>query len=503
MKHLFLFSCLLLLAAALHSTSFAQTESIKNRQIITPKSYPVSITNMGEGINSSKDDFSPLVLGNGRVIYFTSNREGDQNIYSAVSSGYTWGEPVNIGPSLNTNENDGSGAMTPDGHWVVFTGCDRDGGLGDCDLYMAEYSGGTFRNVKNLTTVNSPGWDSQPSLSVDGNTMYFASDRPGGSGGTDIWMSKRSGGDWGVPVNLGTNVNTEGEEMSPNIAADNRTMYFSSNGHPGVGGYDIYVTKSAGSSWASPENAGSPINTADDELFYTTQLGTDNVYFASSRPGGSGGLDIYLGVPNPFPPNAVTAVIGTVTDEKTKAAVGATLTVRDIKTSEVISTFHSNDQDGNYVVVLQPGKTYAITAEAPGYLFYSDRFDVPRDAINTTVRKNIEMTRDVVRLLVYFDFDKTELQSESYVDLDRAVQFLKDNPKMRGELAGHTDNVGTREYNIKLSSDRARAVMDYMVGKGVSPSRLTAKGYAFDEPVTVNDTEEGRAQNRRVEFRVK
>ena len=467
---------------------------------------------MGTEINSSSDDFSPLVLGNGRVIYFTSNREGDQNIYSAVSAGYTWGQAVNIGPSLNTPQNDGSGTMTPDGHWLIFTGCDRPGGLGDCDLYMAEYSGGTFRSVKNLTTVNSPGWDSQPSLTVDGQTLYFASDRPGGFGGTDIWMSTRANGgewtragngEWSAPVNLGPNVNTAGDEMSPNIAADNRTLYFSSNGLPGVGGFDIYITKSTGASWGAPENAGTPINTADDELFFTTQLGSDNIYFASTRPGGSGKLDIYLGVPNPFPPNAVTAVIGTVTDSKTKAAIGATLTVRDIKTSEVISTFHSNDQDGNYVAVLQPGKTYAITAEAPGYLFYSDRFDVPRDAVNSTVRKNIEMTRDIVRLLVYFDFDKAVLQQESYVDLDRAVQFLKDNPSMRGELAGHTDNVGTREYNLKLSNDRAHAVLEYLVGKGVAQTRLTAKGYAFDEPVTSNDSEEGRAQNRRVEFRVK
>ena len=501
MKTLILLPLAFVLAAA---TAFAQTESIKDRQFITPKNYPISITNMGEGINTSYDDFSPLVLGNGRVMYFTSNREGDQNIYTAVSSGYTWTQVMNVGPSLNTGDNDGSATMTPDGHWNVFAACDREGGLGDCDLAMAEYAGGAWRSVRNITTVNSPSWESQPSISADGLMLFFASDRPGGFGGSDLWMSKRgNGGEWSVPVNLGPNVNTPGDEMSPSIAADNRTLYFSSNGHPGVGGFDVYVSKSAGDSWATPENAGTPINTASDEMFFTTQLGTDNVYFASTRSGGSGALDIYLGVPNPIPPNAVTAVIGTVSDVKTKSAIGATLTVRDIKTNEVVSTFHSNDQDGNYIVVLQPGKSYAITSEAPGYLFYSDRFDVPRDAANTTVRKNIEMTRDMVRLLVYFDFNMAVLQEGSYVDLDRAVQFLKDNPKMRVELAGHTDNVGTREYNVKLSSDRAKAVADYLASKGVSASRLSAKGYAFDEPVTTNDTEEGRAQNRRVEFRVK
>jgi len=195
--------------------------------------------------------------------------------------------------------------------------------------------------------------------------------------------------------------------------------------------------------------------------------------------------------------------MGIVSDGKNKTPVGATLTVRDMSSNEIVSTFHSDDTDGSYVVVLQPGRSYAITAEAPGYLFYSERFDVPRDAANTTIRKNIEMTRDLVRLLVYFDFDKSTLQPESKVDMERAAQWLKANPDKRVELAGHTDNIGTPEYNKRLSHERARAVMDYLVSKGISQSRMTANGYGPDQPIATNDTEEGRALNRRVEFRVK
>ncbi len=217
---------LILLPAILFSVHAQSTESIENRQIITPKTYEVTLTNLGEEVNSSDDDFSPLVLGNGRVIYFTTNRDGDQNIYSAISEGTAWKQTMNVGPSVNTDGNDGSACMTPDGHWMVFSACGREDGLGDCDLYIAEYAGGTWRNIKNLRAVNSPQWDSQPSISPDGTTLYFVSERPGGQGLGDVWMSKRSGDDWSMPVNLGTPVNTAGDEMSPFIAADNRTLYF-------------------------------------------------------------------------------------------------------------------------------------------------------------------------------------------------------------------------------------------------------------------------------------
>lgn len=502
------FTYLLSLSIAIYVSApevFAQTEMVEGRQIITPKNYEVSISNLGETVNSSDHDFAPLILGNGRVIFFTSTREGDQNLYSSASTPDGWGTPTNVGNIINTGGEDGGCSITPDGHWMIFTACDREDGHGDCDLYIAEYAGGLWRNARNLgPSINAMEWDSQPSISVDGLTLYFVSERPGGYGGTDIWMTTRSyGGEWGPPMNLGPTVNTAGDDMSPFIAADNSTLYFASNGHPGMGGYDIYKTTRSQNSWSAPDNLGTPINSAYDDYFYSLQLGTDNVFFASDRPGGNGDLDLFVGVPNPLPPSAVTTVVGMVSDSKNRTPVGASLTVRDITSNSIISSFRSDDVDGNYVVVLQPGKKYVITAEAEGYLFYSDRFDVPANSPNNTVRKDITMTRDIVRLLVYFEFDKSVLQPESYVDLDRAVEWMNANPNMRVELAGHTDNVGSRDYNKKLSTDRARSVMNYLVAKGIPSSRLTAVGYGMESPIATNETEEGRAQNRRVEFRVK
>jgi outer membrane protein OmpA-like peptidoglycan-associated protein len=352
--------------------------------------------------------------------------------------------------------------------------------------------------------INSPDWESQPSMSADGLKLFFASNRSGGMGGTDIWMCERlTGGEWSEPVNLGSDVNTADDEMSPCIAQDNRSLYFASNGHPGIGGYDIYVTRGSGKSWTKPENLGTPVNSEYDDQFFDPMVGTNNAFMVSDRPGGDGRLDVYAVVPNPLPPDAVTMVIGTVNDAKTRVPVGATLTVRDIESGDEISSFHSDDVNGNYVVVLQRGKTYVITAEAPGYLFYSDRFEVPDNSNNRTLRKDIALSSETVRLLLYFDFDKSTLKRESTVDLKRAIKWMRDNPALTIELAGHTDNKGTAEYNKKLSQDRANAVLEFLASKGVDRSRMTAKGYGFDEPVASNDNDEGRALNRRVEFRIK
>ncbi len=327
--------------------------------------------------------------------------------------------------------------------------------------------------------------------------------RMGGQGGTDLWMTTRPyGGEWRPAVNLGAMVNTVGDELAPAMAADNKTLYFSSDQHPGMGGLDVYRTVYAGAAWSAPVHMGTPINSEEDDYFCGLFLNSKDMMFASTRGGGRGGLDLYLAVPNPLPPSAVTTVTGRVSDSNTDAPLGATLTIRDIRSNAIVSSFHSDDVDGSYIVVLQPGRDYVMTAESQGYLFYSERFSIPDDAGNDMIRKDVKLTRDLVRLLVFFDFDKATMKSESYVDLDRAADWLRANPDMRVEVAGHTDNVGARDYNRKLSQDRAEAVVQYLIGKGIPSSRLRAAGYGMDQPIVGNDTEEGRAQNRRVEFRV-
>jgi outer membrane protein OmpA-like peptidoglycan-associated protein len=491
----------IVLAIALFAASLSAQDR-PQRRIITLPTHQVTVKDLGPGVNSGAQDFAPSLLGNGRLLYFTSTREGSQDIYTAVAnSSGSWEQPRALGPVINSSGDEGGASITPDGHWMVFAACDRDDSFGDCDIYIAEYLGGAWGNVANLgSTVNSPVWDSQPSISADGLMLVFASERPGGMGGADLWMSTRSlGGSWTTPANLGPTVNTTGDDLAPCIAADDQTLYFSSDMHPGAGGQDIYVTRRDGSQWRTPENMGAPINSDADDYFCGIKLGSDDIYFATAR---GGNLDIFVGAPNPLPPGAVTTVMGTVFDSGNKTPVAASLTVRDIQTNQPVSSFMSDAVDGSYTVVLQPGRSYVITAEAPGYLFYSDRFNVPKESMNTVVRKDVPMTRDLVRLLVYFDFDKSELNRDSYVDLDRAVAWLTRNEGVSVEIAGHTDNKGTAEYNKKLSLTRAQAVRDYLVAKGVPTARLSATGYGFEQPVDTNDTDEGRANNRRVEFRV-
>lgn len=495
--------CILLLSA---SPLVAQTDgTTPTRTIITPREYPTKVESLGAGVNSSADDFAPALIGQGRVLYFTTTRNGQQDVFSASKSGTRWSGAASVGTSLNTSGQEGGTTITPDGKWMIFTACDRSDGEGDCDLYIAENIGGTWSNIRNMgDDINSEAWESQPALSPDASVLFFASNRRGGRGGLDIWMAqRRSDGTWDDPVNLGSRVNTAGDETAPGIAADNRTLYFSSNAHPGIGGFDIYRTVWHDGSWSIPEHAGTPMNSPDDDYFCGMFPGSDDVYFASNRAGGAGGLDLYMAHPNPLPPSAVTTVIGNVRDIETKAPIGASLTVRDIKTNTQVATFHSSDVNGEYVVVLQTGRTYVITAESPGYLFYSDRFEVPANSSNTTLRKDIDMSRDAVRLLVYFDFDKSILRTDSYVDLDRAVAWLEANPTLRVEVSGHTDNVGKHDYNMRLSQERAKAVYDYLIAKDVSSRQITHKGYGPDQPVATNDTEDGRQLNRRVEFRVK
>ncbi len=503
MKNITALAVLFLSLLSLSSRLNAQDDK-PPRLIITPERYEVTVRSVGDALNTSDDDFAPLILGSGRVMYFTSNRDGDQDIFTAVAGYNGWEGVQKLGEPMNSGGDEGGASITPDGHWMVFTGCDRPGSLGDCDLYIAEYGGGTWRNIRNLgPNVNSPAWDSQPTISSDGLTVIFASERPGGQGGTDLWMTTRShGGEWRPAVNLGTMINTVGDDLAPALASDNKTLYFSSDQLPGIGGLDIYASTSGGSGWSTPKHLGIPVNSENDDYFCGLSLNSQDMYFTSNRPGGAGDLDILLAIPNPLPPTPVTTVSGRVHDSQTDAPLGAVLTVRDVKTNSIVSSFHSDDMDGSYIVVLQPGKDYVITSESQGYLFYSDRFTIPAESGNDMIRKDVPMTRDLVRLLVFFDFDKASLQSESNVDLDRAADWLKANPGVSVEVSGHTDNVGARDYNKKLSQSRAEAVVQYLVGKGIASSRLRAAGYGMEQPKDTNDTEEGRALNRRVEFKV-
>lgn len=455
--------------------------------------------------NSSTDDFAPAITQNGRKIYYTSDRtKNRQKVYVVEKTSSGWSMPTEIEGDVNDGRENGSVTLTPDGQYMIFAAYKHSiSSEGRTDLYSARKVKGKWTDVQNLgPAVNSPYWDTQPSISSDGNTLFFVSDRPGGQGGTDIWISQRTREGWTKPVNAGSAINSSHDEISPIIAPDSKTFTFASDRPGGQGGFDIYFAKYNQGSFGSVKNAGEPINSKADECFYVPLQNTNVALLSSSRSGGAGALDVYTVVPNPFPSDAVVFVNGTVYDADTKESLGANIYVTDLKTGKRVATFNSDDQNGTYYIVLQPGRTYSITAQKPGYLFYSERFEIPAEEKGRETVKDIAISKTDTRLLIFFDYDKTALKEESNPELERIVEFLRDNPNVNISLEGHTDDVGPDSYNDKLSLDRANAVRDYLVQAGIDGDRIKTKGYGKRKPLIKEKTDEARASNRRVELKI-
>jgi len=467
-------------------------------QVVTITSLP---------FNSGADDFAGVTTGNGRTIYFTSRRDGDQKIFASERAGGESWSTASLQQEASMGDENGTSAITPDGQLMIFSSLDNPvDGMGRTDLYIAERVNGRWSNVRNLgPEVNSSYWDSHPSLSTDGRTLYFASDRPGGRGKVDIWISRNVNGIWSAPVNAGAEVNTPDDDMAPSIAPDGRTFYFASNRSGGQGGFDLYTAKVSGSGFTGLRAMAAPINSSADEYFYFAQNTSDRAFFSSNRAGGAGGIDIYTASPNPYPSDAVVSVSGTVSDALSNAPLGASITITDLKTNQQVARLRSDDIDGGYFVTLQAGRTYSITAQKGGYLFYSDRYDVPAGAPGAEYRKDIKLSPikgGSIRLLVFFEFAKADLTPESRAELDRLKEFMNDNVDARIALEGHTDDVGTDAANDELSKRRADAVKGYLVESGIGGARIETRGFGKRQPLVPGTSEEARANNRRVEMKI-
>jgi len=497
----------------LKSAQFAQ-EAIKD-------SLPFKPINLGLSINSPGDDYLPYLTADDTYLLFTSRRNGStggfdpmlrdypEDFYYSIYEDGTWQAAENLGPPINTPRNEGAGAISQDGKIIFYTICDHPEGLGRCDIFYALKSGNTWGEPKNMgPSINSEYWESQPCLSHDGKTLYFVSDRNGGVGGRDIYQSVFSKGKWSKAMNMGKPVNSEGNEGGPFLHADDQTLYFASDGHPGFGGQDLFVSKKQKNGWSEPVNLGYPLNTIGEEANIFVNAKGELGFINSTRAGGIGRSDIYQFTLAPeIRPQVATFLRGITRDSVTQKPLRALIQLVDVESGDTLRTQFSDTQDGSFLMSLPINSQYAAFVEAPGYLFTSKHFYLKGLATDVYFDLIIDMTpikrgANIVLNNIFFDTGEYELKPTSVTELEKLRQYLERNPKLRIELQGHTDDVGSDEANLTLSQNRAEAVQNYLIEKGIDPERMIAKGYGETKPVAPNDTDENRAINRRTEMKI-
>ncbi len=514
----------------------------------------VFIDNLGPNINSKYSDYAPVISTDETMMIFTSRREGSvggkiengqyfEDLYISYNEGGDKWSPSTNMKTINTEEHDASIGLSPDGS-ILYTFK----GTPDGNLYESKLKGDSWSKPKPLNkNINTKYHETSISTSSDGKVIYFVSERPKdefgtpSKGGKDIYISERNeNGEWGPARNIGAPINTKYEEEGVFIHPDNRTMYFSSNREGSIGGYDIFYSEMDDEgNWGEPVNIGIPINTPEDDVFFIVAGNGRFAYMSSEREGGVGMQDIwritFLGPEKPMTTGTednliassntliqtavkqetvevkkvrLTIMKGTITDAETGNPLESAIEIVDLEKDEVYATLSSNASTGKYLISLPSGKNYGITARTEGYLFHSENVDVPaatsyQEIIKDIKLKPINVGATIILSNIFFDYNKATLRDISKAELDNLVRLLTvDYPKMVIEIGGHTDNKGSLEYNTTLSTNRAKSVVDYLIKHGVAKERLSYKGYAYQNPIDTNDTEEGRQNNRRVEFKV-
>jgi len=528
-----------------------RVDECKQAKELYADSVRVFIDNAGQAINSKYNEYSPVITTDESVMYFTSKREGsvggnlnkfneyDEDVYSSTKVGDQWKTAENLS-RFNTKFNDATLGISPDGQQLYVYQSSNGG-----DIYVSKRKGDKWMGAKTFKKINTPDHECAISFSPDNNTVYFCTNNNKNKdhlGGYDIYYCKKNKkGKWEDPKNLGPVVNSPYDEVDVFMHPDGRTLYFCSNGHKNIGGYDVFkTTLNDDGIWTEPVNLGYPINTPLNERFFVMSGSGKHAYYSSAKMGGLGGYDIYkitflgpekqpllsnedyllAGFAKPIKEKVeieqsvdiktsrLTVVKGTVSDAMVAefTPLEADIEISDNATSQLISTNKTNTATGKFLITLPSGKDYAITVKKQDYLFHSENFNIPATSTYQEVNLDIKLMKiqkeaKIVLRNVFFEFGKSSLKPESYAELDELVEIMKANPKLKIEIGGHTDNKSSRAFNLSLSEKRAKSVVDYL-SKSIAVSRMTYKGYAFDVPVAPNTTEEGRAQNRRVEFKI-
>ena len=495
-------------------------ESLQHPVSVNPK--PVS-----EVLKVGESQYFPVLTADEQTMVFTMLKpEGDEDLMTAIRSPEGgWQTPTPLSANITTPDNEGTASLSADGRLLVFTACQSGirQGFGSCDLYSSEKTGDVWSAPRNLgPTINTRDYESQPSLSADGRQLYFISDRPGGLGKRDIWRSTRdASGEWSNPVNPGKPINTVFDEASPFLHANGQALFFASDGHTGMGGYDLFLTTyrpdSTKAPWSAPANLGYPINTSEDQAsLFVSANGTKAYYsFEEQKEGLSQKSRIYA---FDLPPSLrelvrpVNYLKGLVTDARTSKPLSATIDLIDVKTNQTISRITSDSQTGQYVAVLPGGSEYALYVSAPGYLFKSLAFNyIDKTSVETGMGRGVSLDAPLEPIgtasketlsNLFFESGRYELVGKSLTELQRLGEFLKANPTTRIEIAGHTDDRGDPSANLELSRKRAQSVIDYLARLGVPTARLKAIGYGKTRPAVKGTTDEARQRNRRIEWRI-
>jgi outer membrane protein OmpA-like peptidoglycan-associated protein len=489
---------------------------------------PFQLKNLGPGVNTKYPEYYPCITADNMTLLYTRRVDEPTSPYGMQEDFFVsyygdtaWGQGSPV-PSVDTKTmNEGAGTLSPDGRFIVFTKCallENDygaglKGLGSCDLFISRRIGERWTPPDNLgPPLNSRNWESQPSLGSDGKTLYFvrAIQAQDGLKSMDIMKSVLGDdGNFSKPEPLGKAINTPFQEESVQIHPDGRTLYFSSDGFPGMGGLDIYVSRlDDEGNWGTPQNLGYPINTSGDENSVLVGCDGKIAFFASDRKGGYGDLDLYsFELPEAARATPVSYVSGRVSDKSTGKSVEADVELYDLATGKLATAAYSDPKSGEFLVCLPVGHDYALNASAEGYLFFSENYSLAKSTVEKPFSLDVQLSPlsagSVIALRnIFFNTASADLLPESNLELDKLLRLMKANPTLRIEVGGHTDNVGADAENQKLSDQRANAVMKYLTSYGIDATRVTAAGFGETKPMASNDTEEGRAQNRRTEITV-
>lgn len=471
--------------------------------------YDYIITPLSDSVNVFPMQYFPTVTADGMQLIFTARYGGGRNdsedlVVSSKQSNGSWGPPVSLSSNINSIQREGASTISADGRHIIFTVC----GTSGCDLYESRKTGNNWSKPKNLgPNINSPRWDAQPSLSADGRELYFVSERAGGFGGYDIWYAQLTDKGWSKAVNLGPEVNTPQDEISPYIHVNNRELYLVSNGLPGYGGYDIYKVEKIDSGWSLPVNLGKPLNDHHDQYsFIVSALGTQGYYSREESKNRSRLYKIVIPEPwvTPYKGNVVTGII---TNKATQQPLRAQVELFNLSVKKSVSKIFSDSVSGQYLIVLPGGADYALYVDKVGFLFNSEHFNYTAGSSFEPIQKNVALepvqaNAAIVLNNIFFDVDKFDLRPESITELEKVADFLLKNAGIKVEISGHTDDTGSEPYNQKLSENRAKSVADFLFSRMIPKNLVQIKGYGSKKPILPNISEVNRQQNRRIEFKI-